>query len=103
MNIYAYGGLTRETATTPITESNAALEEGKSYSIDAQKGIFLIAYPNEGKETDFEFTYKMGIYEEKTGMGAGIIVAVVLFICAILIMLATIRYRMKQPKGAGSG
>ena len=55
----------------------------------------MIAYPNEGKETDFEFTYKMGIYEEKTGMGAGIIVAVVLFICAILIMLATIRYRMK--------
>jgi len=35
MNIFAYGGLTRETASTPITENNAALEKGKTYSIDA--------------------------------------------------------------------
>jgi hypothetical protein len=62
MNIYAYGGLTRETAKVPITENNSALKEGKTYTIDATQGIFLIAYPQEGKDTDFEFTYKTGVY-----------------------------------------
>jgi len=47
MNVFAYGGLTRESATTPITPSNVALEVGKTYSVDASKGMFLIAYPNE--------------------------------------------------------
>ena len=100
MNVYAYGGLTRETATFPVTAANAALTVGLTYTIAADKGMFLIAYPNQDQDTDFEFQYSTGVYEEASGMGNGIIVAVILFVCAILIMLLTIRHRMKKPKGA---
>lgn len=31
---------------------------GKTYSIDYKTGFLLVAYPDMGKATDFEFTYK---------------------------------------------
>lgn len=45
MNVYLYGGKTRDTATESIVEDNLPLEIGKTYSIDYTKGMLLIAYP----------------------------------------------------------
>jgi len=59
MNVYIYGGQSRNQATESITENNEPIELGKTYSIDYQKGFLVVAYPNYGKPTEFEFTYKL--------------------------------------------
>jgi hypothetical protein len=94
MNVFAYGGPDRESATIPVTTDNAPLEIGKIYNIDASKGMFLIAYPNENSKTEFEFEYWMGEYVAESSIGTGVILAMVLFIIAIAIMLVTIKRRM---------
>ena len=102
MNVYAYVGLTRETATISVTDNNNPLTVDKTYIVEGSKGIFLIAYPNKDKATDFAFEYKLGVYKESSNVGAGLVVAIVLFIVAICLMLLTIRCRMRKVHGAPS-
>lgn len=68
MNVYLYGGTSRFNATESVVENNAPVELGKTYLIDHKTGFLLVAYPNEGKATDFEFTYKIeATHEDKSG------------------------------------
>lgn len=46
MNIYAYGGKSRFSATDMVVNDNKALKEGDKLSVVASSGILLIAYPN---------------------------------------------------------
>ena len=62
MNIYAYGGLNRHSATASVSSGNEALEVGKLYTVDATMGMLLIAYPESDTNTDFEFEYWVGLY-----------------------------------------
>ena len=73
--------------------------------MDASKGVFLIAYPNQDQETEFEFKYWTGPYVEKSGgFNIGIIIAAILFVCAIILMFITIKYRLvkKHEKAVAS-
>jgi len=47
MNVYVYGGDSRFTATESIVEGNAALKAGRTYTVDYQTGMLLVAYPTE--------------------------------------------------------
>jgi len=57
MNVYLYGGPSRYQATKSILPGNAEVEVGQVYKVDYRIGFLLVAYPNEGMTTDFEFTY----------------------------------------------
>jgi len=57
MNVYAYGGPDRRSATTAVTPGNEPLKVGEEYWFASDKGILLIAYPNQDKVTDFSFDY----------------------------------------------
>lgn len=59
MNVYLYGGPNRNEATKSVTQNNEPVELGKTYSIDYQVGFLVVAYPNYGKATNLEFTYKL--------------------------------------------
>ena len=68
MNVYLYAGKSRFEATESVVENNAPVELDKVYSIDHNTGFLLVAYPNEGKATDFEFTYKIAAtHEDRNG------------------------------------
>ena len=62
MNVYLYGGADRFSATMPITKSNEAVTVGTTYRVDSETGFFMVAYPNQGVATDFEFTYSLSGY-----------------------------------------
>lgn len=57
MNVYLYGGKSRFEATQSMIPGNNQANIGQSYSIGVEKGIMIVAYPNEDKETDFGFEY----------------------------------------------
>jgi len=57
MSVYLYGGPSRFQATKSVTENNIQVEEGKTYSIDYRVGFLLIAYPDKGAVTKFEFKH----------------------------------------------
>ena len=46
MNIYAYGGKSRNDATEWVSRGNERLEVGKEYSFPYAQGMILIAYPD---------------------------------------------------------
>lgn len=93
MNIYAYGGPDRQSATLEVSSGNEELEAMKTYSIDATKGMLLIVYPKSDTNTDFEFKYWVGPYSGNT---VGIIIGVVIFIIFISVGFIVIRGRMKK-------
>lgn len=64
MNVQLFGGKSREEANQKIVKDNFQAEVGKEYSIDYKEGILVVAYPNKDQETDFEFTYWIGGYDE---------------------------------------
>jgi len=39
-------------------------EIDETYAFDYSEGILMVAYPNKDKETNFEFEYWVGAYEE---------------------------------------
>ena len=45
--------------------NNAAAKVGMNYTIDVADGMFLVAYPNENAQTEFEFKYWVDVYEKK--------------------------------------
>ena len=47
MNVYVYGGTSKDSATISIIENNAPVIVGQTYSIDSELGMILVAYPNE--------------------------------------------------------
>jgi len=57
MNVYLYGGKSRLEATESMISGNNQATIGQTYSIGVEKGIMIVAYPNEDKETDFGFEY----------------------------------------------
>ena len=62
MNVYLYGGSDRFNAITPITDQNEQVVLDQEYTVDADVGFLLIAYPDEDAETEFEFTFNLGSY-----------------------------------------
>jgi len=59
MNVYIYGGTDRNNASESIISGNGKASVGETYTIDYQTGILVIAFPNEGIETEFKFTYRL--------------------------------------------
>lgn len=57
MNVYLYGGKSRTEATESIITGNSQVTVGDTYSISADKGFLVVAYPNLGKDTEFGFNY----------------------------------------------
>lgn len=47
INVYIYGGSSRDNATEKITDKNKAVEINKEYSVDVDTGIFIVAFPNK--------------------------------------------------------
>lgn len=59
MNVYIYGGSSRFNATIPLVKDNEPIETGKTYTIDANDGMLIVAYPNHEVDTEFEFVYHL--------------------------------------------
>lgn len=58
INVYIYGGSSRDNATEKITDKNKAVEINKEYSVDVDTGIFIVAFPNKNQnETELAFNY----------------------------------------------
>jgi len=57
MNVYLYGGKSRFEATESIIDGNNQANVGQTYSIGVDKGILIVAYPNENVDTEFGFEY----------------------------------------------
>lgn len=62
MNVYVYGGRSRLEATDSVISGNQQASSGATYSIGADKGFLIVAYPNEvvklePGQTDFGFDY----------------------------------------------
>lgn len=64
MNVFLFGGKDRLSATSKIVKDNEKAEVDETYSFDYKEGILVIAYPNQDKETELEFEYWVGAYEE---------------------------------------
>ena len=92
MNIYAYGGLNRHSATESVTSGNDPLKVGKLYTIDVTKGMLLVAYPESDTDTDFEFEYWVGLYSVSY---VGYVIGGLMFVVFIAFGFITISKRMK--------
>ena len=62
MNVFIYAGATgSEIITEKILKENEKIEVGKTYSVPADKTLFIVLYPNILKEqTELELTYWIG-------------------------------------------
>lgn len=47
MNVYIYGGNSRQNATESVILDNQKAQTGQNYTIDVSDGMLLIAYPNQ--------------------------------------------------------
>ena len=63
MNVYLYGGNSRFNATKEIVDGNEQPLVDTNYTITYSTGMFLIAYPNENKNSNFEFEYWVDGYD----------------------------------------
>jgi len=65
VNVYIYGGKYRDSAKNSIVKGNEQVVAGTEYTIDAEKGLFVVMFPNEmksyktPKKGDFEFSYQL--------------------------------------------
>jgi len=58
MNVYIYGGLTRENSTRSVIYFNDMAEEGGMYFTEITNGgIMMVAFPNQNVATEFSFDY----------------------------------------------
>lgn len=57
MNVYIYEGTDRYNAKKSLIQDNAQIELGVNYTVSNSSGILVIAYPNEGVDTEFDFKY----------------------------------------------
>jgi len=49
MNVYIYGGKDRFSATESIVVNNSQPIVNKSYKVDMDTGVLVIAYPNKNQ------------------------------------------------------
>jgi len=68
MNVYLYEGKSRFEATEALVTGNSQAVVGETYSVDADKGVLVVAYPNYMMETVFGFNYWVEA-EAKPGHG----------------------------------
>jgi len=104
MNVFVYEGKDRYSATRSVN-GNQQLLAGRNYTVPVSKGMLLIAYPNKGLETEFEFDYyvapvenlldtlKNFNFEGEQGHKAlaiviGVAAAALLLVCSCVICLA---------------
>jgi len=57
MNVFIYGGKSRESAYENITSNNSKVELNQAFNISAYRGFLIVAYPNKDVETEFAFSY----------------------------------------------
>lgn len=57
MNVYIYAGKSKMEATESVVLGNEQASVGQTYSVSADKGFLIVAYPNENKQTEFGFNY----------------------------------------------
>ena len=57
MNVYLYGGRSRMEATESIIDGNGQAAVGQTYTIGVDKGVLIVAYPNQYVDTEFGFNY----------------------------------------------
>lgn len=58
MNVYIYGGKSRQSATEVIVGGNLQPSIDSTYKIPASKGLLIVAYPNQDKiDTELSFNY----------------------------------------------
>ena len=57
MNVYIYGGKSRDSAYENITSNNSKVELNQAFNISAYRGFLIVAYPNKDVETEFAFNY----------------------------------------------
>ena len=68
MNAYVYQGMDRYSATEDVN-GNAILETNWDYAVSLEKGMLLVVYPNKDSETEFEFEYFVGPYNDPYSAG----------------------------------
>lgn len=59
LNVYIYEG-DADAATISIIEGNAQVEIDTYYSVPFGSGILIVAYPDEGVDTNLTFSYWIG-------------------------------------------
>jgi len=47
-----------------VIENNEAAKIGTNYTIDVADGMFVVAYPMEDVQTEFEFKYWVAVYDK---------------------------------------
>ena len=59
MNVYIYGGASRDNATIKVIPDNTMPTIGQLYTIDATNGdgFLVVAFPSQDTDTKFEFSY----------------------------------------------
>lgn len=58
MNVYLYGGTSRNNATERVVDGNGQAELNKEYELSLDSGLFIVAFPNLDKETtELAFNY----------------------------------------------
>ena len=57
INVYIYGGRNRFHAAIPITRDNELAKVGANYTTGLDTGYLVVAYPEEGVETELEIEY----------------------------------------------
>jgi hypothetical protein len=97
INAYIYGGETKSTLIKSMDNDNEALEVGDKVVHEGSMPAYLIAYPNQDVDTDFEFTVWLGADPPpaKSPVAVIIIVIVVVLLIAICIGLF-IKYKRNK-------
>lgn len=69
MNVYLYGGQTRDAATVSVVPNNEMPTIGEVYMVDTSEGdgLLVIAFPNKDIDTQFEFSYWTAMVEFQEG------------------------------------
>ena len=60
LNVYIYEGDARDAATTSIIDGNAQVETDTYYSVAYTSSILIVAFPEEGNDTNLAFSYWIG-------------------------------------------
>ena len=57
LNAYIYEGISRTQAVKSLVENNSQIEVGQEFSVMANSGLLLVAYPPDEEEQEFGFEY----------------------------------------------
>ena len=57
IDAYIYGGTDRFNAKRPVTPRNAAIQEGRIYSVPKNVGFLVVTIPEYEAQTELEFEY----------------------------------------------